>query len=295
MTVRTSVHSPVALLPAEVSSDDRNDPMAGLRVAIQMTTHLSKIHRGFLTRCWPAATRRLTLLRHSDLIVFTSLNSSHLDEWLGPLEFANKTVRHYVADERDPYHGGAKLGLVDPLEKGYLDAYDWVIRLNPDVLIRNETWLLTALQDPNIDGVFVWCSIPSSTFSNSSVMAFQRPRSAALDSNQAVPQHDQETNGKMRLIHTDFMAFRPRAVTLDSRDSARQYARSIRNTELHATKVMSSIISSGRHVRLVNAKCHRTVMRVVGRESPVVHDHGLLDSCPDYFDAHGKNRIGAKY
>jgi hypothetical protein len=285
----TSAHSLVPPQPANVTSEDRNNPLSGLKVAIQMTTHLSKQHQAFLTRCWPAATQRLTLLKHSDLILFTSLNSSHLDEWLRPLEFTNKTVRHYVGDERDPYHGGAKLGLVDPLEKGYLDAYDWVIRLNPDVLIRNDTWLLTALVDPDIDGVFSWCSIPSKLLPKNDVMALQLPRAAVLDSNQTF------LDGETSLIHTDFMAFRPRAVVMDTRDSARQYAKEIRNTEIHATKVMAPIISSGRHVQLFKGVCNRYLMRIVGRESPVVHAHNLLDSCPDYFDAHGEDASGGLY
>jgi hypothetical protein len=284
--------------------ESRINPLAGLKVAIHMTTHLSELHKDFLRRCWPAATQRLTLLKQSDLILFTSSNSSDLDEWLEPLQFANKTVRYYDPDETDPYHGGAKLALVDPLEGGYLDIYDWVIRLNPDVLIRNETWLLTALQNPDIDGIFAWCNMPTREFPAADVMALRR-RAAFLDSDPSAQQYARETSypdtnpfkGRssvtssdeetISLIHTDFMAFRPRAIALDSRKSARHLSREIGNTEFHATKVMESIISSGRHARIEGGGCFRYSMRMLGRESPVIHFHELLGFCPDYFDAHG--------
>jgi hypothetical protein len=259
----TSGYRPVEPQSGEPPDEDRksDNPLAGIKIAIQMTTHLSESHLAFLHRCWPVATQRLTLFKHSDLILFTSSNSSRLDEWLEPLEFANKTVRHYDVVKEDPYHGGAKLALVDPFEKGYLDGYDWVIRLNPDVLIRNETWLLAALQNPDIDGIFVWCSPPPEDVK----------------------------------IHTDFMAFRPRAVVHDPEKSPRQYAREIERTEPHAETIMSSIIKSGRHARLPGGECYRRLRRVVGKESPVVHAHNLVKFCPDYFDAHGVARPGGMY
>ena len=55
--------------------------------------------------------------------------------------------------------------------------YDWVVRVNPDVIVRNDQFLVDAFNDVGIDGAFVNCA----------------------------------TRGPVR-FHTDFFAFRPRAV-----------------------------------------------------------------------------------
>jgi hypothetical protein len=72
---------------------------------------------------------------------------------------------------------GANQGPRLTFQKGWFDDYDWVIRINPDVLIRNLTWLLQQLQNPNVEGIF----------------------------------HD-STPRRGHQLHTDFFAVRPKAV-----------------------------------------------------------------------------------
>ena len=40
---------------------------------------------------------------------------------------------------------------------GWFEGYDWVVRLNPDVLVRNDTFLLQAMGDDAVHGIFVDC------------------------------------------------------------------------------------------------------------------------------------------
>ena len=32
--------------------------------------------------------------------------------------------------------------------------YDWVVRLNPDVMLVRDDWLLKTMSDPTVDGIF---------------------------------------------------------------------------------------------------------------------------------------------
>ena len=41
--------------------------------------------------------------------------------------------------------------------EGWFDGYDWVIRLNPDVIIRSDAHLLPLFARSNVDAVFVSC------------------------------------------------------------------------------------------------------------------------------------------
>ena len=53
---------------------------------------------------------------------------------------------------------GAMDALQQASKHSWFDNYDWIIRLNPDVIIRNDTWMLdTMLHDPEASGIFINC------------------------------------------------------------------------------------------------------------------------------------------
>ncbi|CAJ1346449.1 unnamed protein product, partial [Effrenium voratum] len=144
-----------------------------LRLALFMTTHWSALHQGFLP-CWGFASKHLNLLRQSDLVIYTSKRPK--EEQLAQLHFRNITVREHKAAG---YQAGAIQALVDGFgskgfEEKWFEQYDWVIRLNPDVLIMDAEWLQATMQNDSVDAIFQACD-------------------------------------KMR-IHTDFFAVRVRAV-----------------------------------------------------------------------------------
>lgn len=244
-------------------------PFDGPRVAIYMTTHLSVEHVAFLTKCWPAATERLPLLAASDLILYTSFNPPQA--LLKPLQFQNIIIRRYRQPLNgtllsngtfDPRQAGAIQAMTDPFQPGaeWFADYDWIIRLNPDVLIRDDTFLRQAMRDDSIDAVFAVCE--------RGVVVAPRPNDALL------------LRGR---LHTDFTAFRPSAVNVTALLSK---ALMTGNAEQHLTNSMVDILNSGRYRVLPGAHKHGKYCRVVGVDSPVVHVHQLVDHCPDYFHVH---------
>ena len=53
---------------------------------------------------------------------------------------------------------GAMDALQQASKHNWFQNYDWIIRLNPDVIIRNDTWMLdTILHDPSASGLFINC------------------------------------------------------------------------------------------------------------------------------------------
>ena len=53
---------------------------------------------------------------------------------------------------------GAMDALQQAAKHNWFQNYDWIIRLNPDVIIRNDTWMLdTILHDPSASGLFINC------------------------------------------------------------------------------------------------------------------------------------------
>ena len=75
------------------------------------------------------------------------------------------------------------------------NGYDWVIRINPDVLIRNSTFLQQTFVDPQIDAILHKCRMPSCSQSKDN------------------PEHS-EQSFKYLQIHTDILVFRPNAPLL---------------------------------------------------------------------------------
>mmetsp|Transcript_18288 Transcript_18288/g.42884 ORF Transcript_18288/g.42884 Transcript_18288/m.42884 type:complete len:300 (-) Transcript_18288:193-1092(-) len=129
---------------------------APLRVAVLMTTHWSDAHKKYLP-CWGRAVQQLPLLQHADLILYTPANISSSD--IERFHFRNVTVKHYV---NEGWQQGATKAVKDAFgEKGYqekwFEGYDWVIRLNADVLIMDDMWLRKTMENASIDGIFGAC------------------------------------------------------------------------------------------------------------------------------------------
>jgi hypothetical protein len=244
-------------------TDDGIDPVAWskLKIAVYMTSHLSEKHLMFLHRCWPHASGYLPLLKNSHLIMYTSAEPPQDD--LDRMQFKSVTVRRYV----DPPSGGnetgisdkaakqmgAKRAMVDPFlkENRWFDGYDWVIRLNPDVLIRRDTWIRQTMMNTSVDGIFVDYS---------------------------------KKSGKG--IHSDFYAFRPSKANgkaLIDNFHKRPTA------ETHLYSGFRDTIRYKRVAWLPGARIHREWARVIGKESPVIHYHGYFKACPHYFNATYRN------
>jgi len=232
-----------------------------LKVAIYMTTHLDKMQTAFLKKCWPLSTQHLSLLSNADLILYTSGNPSQ--ELLKNLNFTSIQVRKY----REPAvhsstswkqknrlkQAGAKRAMLDPFpkhdnESSWFASYDWVIRLNADVLLRRDDWLLETIHNDTVDGIFVTCPLTS-------------------------------TNPSVRKLHSDFLAFRPSAV---NHTLLWEHAR-IQNAEEHLTKSFQHILESKRYTLVPGTRANSVVCRTSGVLSPVVHNHQALSKCQNFY------------
>jgi hypothetical protein len=244
----------------EQQIDDDIDPVAfsKLKIAIYMTSHLSEKHLKFLHLCWPYASGYLPLLQNSHLILYTSAEPPQ--DALDRMQFKSVTVRRYVEPSGNETgiddealeavkQMGAKKAMVDPFQKEnrWFDGYDWVIRLNPDVLIRRDTWIRQTMLNTSVDGIFV--------------------------------DYSSKQQGR---VHSDFYAFRPSAA---NEKALIDNFHKMPTAETHLYSGFSDSIRRKRVAWLPGARTRRTWARLIGTESPVVHFHPYFKKCPHYFNA----------
>lgn len=218
-------------------------------VLMYVTTHLSSMHIRYLEQCWPHLLLKSPLYRSSDFIIFITQSADQiLNTTIIEQVFANTTFT--IHSEPNPgYHEGAVLAMTEAFDQQWFDSYDWVIRLNPDVLIRNDTFLLQTFEDDGIDGIFADCwDVPC-------------------------PEGKGCTGRK---THTDFFAFRPSALPRNAfADSPLES-----DAEWAATRAFSSIIMNKRDCWVPGAGPHSIVCRIRGDASPVIHTHDFNEIYP---------------
>jgi len=135
------------------------------------------------------------------------------------LPFRNTTIKRVPTNLG--YQEGAVQAMIDPFldeNVSWFDDFDWVIRVNLDVLIRKDSWLIQTMLNDTFDMIVHDCYTKNKFSSN--------------------PQ-----------FHTDFIAFRPRAVNrwilLDS---------DRKNAEGHITESFRHIYNQKRFVYLEGAE-----------------------------------------
>jgi hypothetical protein len=121
-----------------------------------VTTHLSSNHISFL-KCWPSK-----ILAHSeslaraDVIVQTyGFVSPDVKDMLHA--FPNRVIRLADLGENTGKQSGAMRGIAEAFRNGWFTRYEWVVRLNPDVVIWSDTRLMAAMVSSKTWGVFGTC------------------------------------------------------------------------------------------------------------------------------------------
>jgi len=125
-----------------------------IKVLLYMTTHLSAGHLTTLRACWPSVIANSVLLQHADFLVFTA-EDLPVDVRRGV--FQNKTVRVEKYDNPG-YQQGAKLAMAMLTQQMWYADYDWVIRVNADVLILDDDWIVQSMLDDDVGGIFADCA-----------------------------------------------------------------------------------------------------------------------------------------
>jgi hypothetical protein len=260
------------------------------RFLLYITTHLSAHQMSFLSHCWPLAVQNSPqLLQKADVMVFASANnnnqnmtSDEMNAFHAAFPNNNKLIIHdYGASPTvdKSYQGGAKLPMIEAMKHRWFFepiAYDWVIRVNLDVVIRNDSWILETFQDDDnaADGIFADC--------------FGR---------KCPPPYGCMKN----LIHSDFFAFRPRAIQHSAYSNDEGWSDS-RSAEIVTSNMFRQyIVQYGRDRWLPDTWPHQQgKCRLSGAspQNPVTHYHDEpiigestrndAQRCVDYFLQYGK-------
>lgn len=246
-----------------------------MRLLLFVTTHMSASHLSYMSKCWPVATNNSKLLREADVLLYITGNSRPTPALLETaFPHANGLRKVRVAQHANPgKQAGAMLAVAEAVRKGWFTGYDWVIRLNPDVIVRDEVPLLKALRaadsaEWHADAILVDCRQEC----NFSRRPFGRPL-------------------------TDFFAMRPRAgaafpteyerclklnATLNASRESLMSGKSASyfycNAERSARRAFADVLNASRYQLLEESgPAHLGSCKVVGR--PVIHHHEYLKHC----------------
>ena len=153
----------------------KNDPIvenkwkikkfAEMKVMLYITTHMSEQHDWYLRSCWPDALKHSLLLNSSDVTIYLNPSKDRIEmqSLQNTTSLLQETFQHqnltiHVRDNPG-YNSGAKAALSDARKEGWFEGYDWVFRMNPDVIVRNDSFILDVMQtDSNAAGILIKCS-----------------------------------------------------------------------------------------------------------------------------------------
>lgn len=195
------------------------------------------------------------LLNTADVVVYLNPKEEERKEAMNILNnaFRDQNLTIHVRDNPG-YQEGTMAALQDATQEGWFSGYDWVIRVNPDVIIRDDTFMVDVMEnDPNATGLLINCR--------------------------------KTTNTRIPKIHTDFFAIKPEVLPSDAflnptgRDAEDSFTNDIRE----------AILNKGNQRWIPGAASPDTACRA-GRkrkmeETPIVHFHpdgGLMShfTCP---------------
>jgi len=137
------------------------------RLLVYVPTHLSDDHAACLT-CWPAMLAHAPLLRTADVLVYAGGPAAAVPaarlSWESIVKaLPNRNATIFFSSFNPGYQDGAKYAMHVALTSGWFDAYEWVVRINPDVLVFDESRLTLAMaglfgpSPGRYEGVFASC------------------------------------------------------------------------------------------------------------------------------------------
>jgi len=147
---------PPIVTPPQIKDNNNQGKKKNL---LYITTHMSQEHIWYLKACWPLALKHSKLLRESDVAVYlNSPPSAHAkDIALLQQTFLHQNLTVHIADNPG-WQAGAMAALSDAMKARWWDPYQWVIRVNPDVIIRDESFLVYTMEhDPTATALLINC------------------------------------------------------------------------------------------------------------------------------------------
>jgi len=256
----------------EIARIDNADP----KILLLITTHLTDEHVRYFDCCWPRLMKQSKLLNLVHVLLFTNnpletyntnvasriralfANNPSVTYQHAPQQSLNKIGResNKLKFPRDRERVRKQLQATLPMRLGFeqhwFHGYDWVIRINPDVLIRNSTWLMDAMAES---------SSPKNGSTNEKHYKLDAILHPCKDANHT---------------HTDFLAFRPAALPNNNNTIIPFSVLYEQNHEFTAAQVFRSVLESKRFSQVMGAEPSGKHCRIQGQHSSVYHEH---DSC----------------
>mmetsp|Transcript_7711 Transcript_7711/g.14403 ORF Transcript_7711/g.14403 Transcript_7711/m.14403 type:complete len:294 (-) Transcript_7711:29-910(-) len=236
--------------------------LSDIKILLYVTTHLPEEHLPYLRYCWPSLIANSALLQHADILMFTAKD---LPQDVRDV-FRNNSLR--VEKYENPgYQEGAKLAMeMLTLDSSWYANYDWVIRVNPDVLILDDDWLIQNMLNDDVGGIFVDCATRKKecwqycidgTLTNSDFFAV---RTMHLHPGQFIDLHNAEGH-------------------------------SCWNAECAVDAAFKDIRISGRD-RWIQGTDMGGECRIKGDHVPVLHSHEVVSECPLHKGEPANRNIG---
>lgn len=237
------------------------------RILLYITSHLSSSHEEFLHRCWPYVLSNSKLVQMADVKVFLNGDVQHQSEDAEVFQYVFRGKRrqdkfsiHQV--KNDGYQEGAISAMAHAHKNGWFEGYDWVVRVNPDVIIRNDAWILETIKssdEKNVSGIFVECD-------------WMCNQTTHCESNRYI-------------IHSDFTAFKPSALSPTLLWNESNHAETMNSI------AFASTIAKGQDQWMVDANpdVQGTCRLSTKDDSPVAHyndeenPNGLALQCVEWF------------
>jgi len=147
---------PGRTIPLQVIKGPSDLSQTSSNVAVYITTHLSDQHKSYL-QCWPSKVLAgKQMLAQADIIVqtFGGIDDDVKDMLAA---FPNNIVRLANIGVNPGYQAGAVKAVAEAFRNPWMMGYEWMIRVNPDVVIWNEAPLVAAIQSSDKFGVFANC------------------------------------------------------------------------------------------------------------------------------------------
>lgn len=142
------------------------------KVLLYFTSILMPDRLEHFKHLWPLALRKSDMLRNADILIHAGVYKSKNNQVYGseprmakklvnvsatPLHLYNTLLRsisvfpnQYIRIryfDNPGYQQGAVKSMIDGLHEDWFTGYDWVIRLNPDVMIFDDTRLVSAMSN----------------------------------------------------------------------------------------------------------------------------------------------------
>jgi hypothetical protein len=201
-------------------------------------------------------------------------------------------------EQHNVFQLGANLGPKLAFQYGWFDNYDWVLRINPDVLIRNSTWIHQTMQDPTVEGIVVNCHGEfydkrkrqlHTDFFAVRPMAMNKyyPNNITTtpaDNNNDKKKKKKKSNLKRRRKNEEGTAFSHMALESWSGPESSNTTYFV-NHEETAYKYFAPIIQAGTARYLPDADNSQGTCRIRGNQSSVYHGHDSCDHDPTVCDA----------